>query len=171
MLPLRPWVFIVPLVGMALVAALPAVWAAQGRRDEEQAIAALGRVREAQERFRAEVGDYATDLSSLTAGCGGAAPAELAGLSGQLRDHGYALTLRAREGTPAAGQDCHGRPTGRDYYVAAAPVAGRTNGHRAYAALADGRIYVFFDQVAPRETEIAAGLSPALDTLDHFTIP
>jgi hypothetical protein len=167
----RAWVAIVPLAGLVVAISLPFVWSWQGQRDESTAIAVLTRVREVQETFRSVAGAYATDIETLQASCAGSSPDAMRAALGALRDAGYELTLRATQDIEASGTDCTGRPTAGDYYVAAAPIRSETYAQRAYAARADGRIYVFFDRVPPRESDIEAGLATPLDQLEEFRIP
>jgi hypothetical protein len=69
------------------------------------------------------------------------------------------------------GIDCHGRQLTSDYYVAAEP-ANEFTGLLAFAATSRGRVYVFFDGIAPAERDMdAGGLAVPLDTLDTFKIP
>jgi hypothetical protein len=59
-----------------------------------------------------------------------------------------------------------------DYYAAAAPRSVQTAGQQAFAMLAAGRIYVFFDGIAPLERDMTPdGLAVPLDALRTFKIP
>lgn len=166
---MRRWVVIVPVLGTLAIVAVPFLSAVQARRDEAAAVRALQRVHDAQERFRAATGAYATDLASLAAGCAGAPPAP--GLTPSSGAGPYRLMLRVADRHEPSGHDCHGRPLAPDYYVSASPVPGATTAQRAYAARRDGRIFLFYDQVPPQEAEISGGLATPLDQADAFRIP
>jgi hypothetical protein len=67
--------------------------------------------------------------------------------------------------------DCHGRPLSSDYYAALSPSDG-TVGQQAFAITGTGRIFVFFDGIAPVERDMTAdGLATPIEALDTFKIP
>lgn len=69
------------------------------------------------------------------------------------------------------GTDCHGRATSSDFYAAVAPRSA-LDGRQAMAMLSWGRIYVFFDGIAPLESDMGPrGLAVPLDRLESFKIP
>jgi hypothetical protein len=83
----------------------------------------------------------------------------------------YSLVLRRAANATATGADCHGRPTASDYYAAAEPPP-EFGGAHAYGMTSRGRVYVFFDGLAPRESDMARdGLAVPLDALETFRIP
>jgi hypothetical protein len=85
--------------------------------------------------------------------------------------HGYRFVLRAARTARDVGLDCHGRRTASDFYAAATP-ANEFAGREAMAMTSWGRIYVFFDGIAPLESDMAVGgLAVPLDTLEAFKIP
>jgi hypothetical protein len=58
-----------------------------------------------------------------------------------------------------------------DYYSAAQPIT-PLDGRQAFAMTARARIYVFFDGIAPRESDMRpGGLAVPLDTVERFKIP
>lgn len=142
-------------------------------RDAEKAAAAtMAAVIEAERAFRRAGGrgGYATDLQSLTTPCPGE---QTSALSGDLpvAKYDYRVIVRAAARALTNGTDCHGRPTATDFYTATAP-AHAWAGRQAMAATAWGRIYVFFDGLAPAERDMeTGGLAVPLDTLDTFKIP
>jgi hypothetical protein len=89
-----------------------------------------------------------------------------------LERRGYATQLRAAEGATTLAVDCHGRAMVSNYYISAVPRSVDSPGQRAFAATAAGRIFVFFDGVAPLESDMApTGLATPLETLSTFKIP
>lgn len=168
-------VWIVPLVGAVIVAALPLVRYVQKRTAESGAADFLRRVQVAQHAFRASqpAAGYAASFESLTAPCPGGRPGMLRGDAiSSLEQLGYAAQLRAAEGATPLALDCHGRPTVSDYYAAASPRSVASAGQQAFAATAAGRIFVFFDGIPPLERDMApSGLATPLDALGTFKIP
>ena len=168
---MRAWPILVSLIGICLAAGLPVLRYAQKERDEAVAIRVLRQIQQAQERFGTAVGGYATTAESLTAGCPGVDAALPAEALGDLDAAGYALQLRAAAGGTIVGQDCHGRATATDYYLAAAPRTARETADKAFAGSADGQLFFFVDGVAPREADMAGGLAIPIDALESFKIP
>ncbi len=168
------WRVILPLVGIALAVAVPLARHAQKVRAEHTAAEFLAHVRAAQQRFREEhqSAGYASALASLTTACPGSGGAAMGQPTATLIDAGYHVRLRPADGAVTVGDDCHGRPLASDYYVAAEPISAETPAQQAFAVTAAGRVFVFFDGIAPRERDMAAGgLATPLDRLDVFTIP
>src|SRR5687768_3521205 len=124
---MRQWIW--PVFGVIVGAALPFLWHIQTLQREHGAEQALHVVRAAQAAFRAAGGGggFATDLASLQTPCAGLPPLEPAAPASDAVA-GYVITLRIARGSTPAGVDCHGRPTSADYYAAAAPAPGRTDG-------------------------------------------
>lgn len=170
---MRQW--LVPLAGMLIVAGYPLVSHLQRVARETKAERRLTELRQAQEAFRAGDGGggYATALASLTTRCpaaSGTPTPAIPALGGPDTVNGYVMTVRAAASSRPVGVDCHGQPTSSDYYAAVAPVA--TDGRRAFAMTSDGRVYVFFDGVAPTETDMApGGTATPREALDTFKIP
>ena len=165
--------WLLPAVGTAAAIAFPLGWHIQTLRHESAAEELLRAVRRAQITFRsaASSGGYATNVASLLTTC--PAPA-LPGppLTALAAVSGYTVTLRPAFGSAIVGVDCHGRSTSSDYYVAVAPGPDPGYGRRAFAMTSDGRIFVFFDGVAPLEQDMeAGGLATPRDALDTFKIP
>ena len=160
----------IPL-GVIVVAVGAPLWRhVEKGRDERAAIEAVLRVREAQDRFQRRTGGYATELSSLTVGCDGVHELSEEALLG-LNRAGYALQLRASEAAAVIARDCRGRPLSDDYYVAAAPVDASRPGQQAFSARSQGDVFLFYDGIAPRESEMNSGLATPLAQRDTFKIP
>ncbi len=68
---MRVWSILVPLVGMCIAVAQPLARYASKQRDEAAAVRALRQIHEAQERFKAAVGSFATDAATLVTSCPG----------------------------------------------------------------------------------------------------
>jgi type II secretory pathway pseudopilin PulG len=167
------WHWICPLLGVMVAAAFPLGWHIQTLQREQRAEETLHALGTAQLAFRGAggAGGFATDLASLQAPCSGQPPIAAAAPSADTVT-GYVMTLRAGRDSTPAGVDCHGRPTSSDYYAAVAPRPGRTDGRRAFAMTSAGRVFVFFDGIAPTETDMAAGgLATPREVLDTFKIP
>jgi hypothetical protein len=167
------WQWLWPLLGVMVAAAFPLGWHIQMLLREQHAEETLRALHASQLSFRGAggAGGFATDLASLQTPCPGQ-PANAA--TAPLADAvtGYVMTLRAAGDSTPVGVDCHGRSTSSDYYAAVAPRPGRTDGRRAFAMTSAGRVFVFFDGIAPTETDMAAGgLATPLDALDTFKIP
>lgn len=156
---------------IALVGMLSAVSYAAGTRlrikwREEAAAEALTAVVDAQREFRVGGGrgGYATSLASLTTACPDTTAVMLSPQS--LAADGYDISIRVRGDQAEARTDCHGRPTASDFIATAEPIRVGVDGLRAMSASASGPIFVFFDGVAPREADMAAGgLAMPLDDL------
>ncbi len=160
----------IPL-GVIVVAVAAPLWRhVEKGRGEQAAIDAVLKVREAQDRFQRRTGGYATELSSLTRGCNGVQELSEEVLLGLSRA-GYGLRLRASEGAAIAAQDCLGHPLSDDYYVAAAPVDASRPGQQAFSARSRGELFLFYDGIAPRESEIDSGLATPLAKRETFKIP
>jgi len=170
------WTAAVGLAGILAGVAIPVIEYERRRRAEEAAAAVLAAVARAQTAFRASgsVTGYASDLHSLLTPCRGASRAALAAQIGthDIRTLRYSFVVRPAVGSRVIGADCHGRATVSDYYAAAAPRINGVDGRRAFAMRSAARVFVFFDGVAPRETDMGPlGLAVALNTLDRFKIP
>jgi type II secretory pathway pseudopilin PulG len=158
-------------LGATGVVLVPVLTYARMDRAEHAASERLIAIREAQRAFRRAggAGGYATDLVSLATPCPGEAVRALPADSHTRGD--YTVVLRAARQARDVGLDCHGRRTVSDFYAAAAP-ANAFAGRQAMAMTSWGRIYVFFDGIAPLESDMAAGgLAVPLDTLHDFKIP
>jgi hypothetical protein len=162
-------------VGAVAVAALPLIRYVRKTTAEAAAADFLQRVHLAQQTFRSaqSVTGYAASLDSLTLPCHGAARSMLMADEIKSLEHsGYAAQLRAAEGATTMAIDCHGRAMVSDYYVAAAPRSVDSPGQQAFAATAAGRIFVFFDGIAPLESDMGpTGLATPLEALSTFKIP
>ena len=170
------WVAVVGLAGIFAGVAIPVIEHAHRRRAEQAAAVVLAEVARAQTAFRSAGGHggYASDLESLLTPCSGAAQATLSERLGahDVRNLRYAFAVRAAEGSRVVATDCHGRSAVSDYYAAAAPRVNGGDGQRAFAMRSGGAVYVFFDGIPPRETDMGPfGLAVALNTLDRFKIP
>ena len=165
----------VPLVGAVVVAALPLIRHVRKTTAEAAAADFLRHVQVAQQSFRStQAGSgYASNLDSLSRPCPGGVQTMLMGDEiRSLEQRGYAAQLRAAEGATSSAVDCHGRAIVSDYYVAAAPRSIDSSGQQAFAATAAGRIFVFFDGIAPLESDMSpVGLATPLDALSTFKIP
>ena len=158
------------VLGMTIAVSIPVRFYARRLAAEEAAAAALVKIADAQRAVRAAAGrtGYATDLISLTTPCPGEvqAPLQAADIPSE-----YKLVLRPAEQATSRGRDCHDRPLASDYYVSARPV-GELAGAKAFAMTSRGRVYVFFDGIPPRESDMArGGLAVPFDTLETFRIP
>jgi hypothetical protein len=162
---------LVPLVGILTAAGVPLARYALMERHERTAVAVLQRVQAAQAQFHRRAGGYASDAASLTTACPGETPVLPAESVQALGAAGYTLTVRPAQGAAAVGMDCHGRAVVADYYVAAAPTSSRVAAREAFAGRGDGRLYVFFDGLAPREADLGTGLATPLDARDALRIP
>jgi type II secretory pathway pseudopilin PulG len=162
---------VVPMVGILMAVALPLTRYVQKRRAEESAIQVLQQVREAQQAFRRQWGGYASDVDSLVAVCGSGRVLDPEVFE-RLRIRGYGVSLRARFGAARlAERDCRGREMAADYYVAIQPTTAGQAGQQAFASGATGDIYIFYDGIAPSETDIANGLATPLSQRSSFRIP
>lgn len=166
-------VHLLPVIGILVVGAIPFVRYAQKQAAEATAAGVLGVIHQAQERFHAAAGGYATDLASLTTACPGQHAATLTpAVVEEARGAAYEIALRASQAASARGTDCHGRPVTSDFYAAVRPASAGSAGQRAFAVTASGRIFLFYDGVPPREEDMAAGgLATPLEAADTFTIP
>jgi type II secretory pathway pseudopilin PulG len=156
---------------LAIVAAIavPVTAFTRMKRAEDAAEAAMSAIAQAQRTFRANGGrgGYATSVASLTDSC---ADGTLAPLR-ELRTGRYTVTMRAARGARTVGVDCHGRPAVSDYYAAAAP-SDAWAGRLAFALTARGRVYAFFDGIAPLENDMGGrDLAVPLDLKPPFRIP
>lgn len=162
-------------MGAVAVAALPLIRYVQKTTAEAAAAGFLQRVHLAQQTFRSDQSGtgYAASLDSLTLPCPGAARSMLTGDEiRSLERRGYAAHLRAAEGATTLAVDCHGRAMVSNYYISAVPRSVDSPGQQAFAATAAGRIFVFFDGVAPLESDMGStGLATPLETLSTFKIP
>jgi hypothetical protein len=159
------------LVGTVVAAAVPLIRYAGMERDERTAIRVLQRVHAAQVEFQRRTGGFAIDPASLTTACPGAQAVLPSESLAELADADYSFELRAPAGAIVNGRDCQGREIASDYYVAAAPRSAAAAGRQAFAGRSDGRLHLFYDGIAPRETDIAAGLATPLELRETFKIP
>jgi type II secretory pathway pseudopilin PulG len=170
------WAAAVGLAGILAGVAIPVIEHERRRRAEDAAAAVLAEVARAQTAFRSAGGHggYASDLESLLTPCSGAAQATLSERIGthDLRKLRYAFTVRPAAGSRIVATDCQGRASVSDYYAAATPRIDGVDGQRAFAMRSAGAVYVFFDGIPPRETDMGPfGLAVAFNTLDRFKIP
>jgi hypothetical protein len=158
-----------PLVITALGVMWPLSYYARMRTNHETAIGVLHHVRALQRQLNAEARGYATDLATLIE-C--QPDVRLAGLLERLAGAGYVLRLRAIDGDAVTVESgaCRGRLSS-DYYVSAAPRDPPVAAQQAFAARADGDVFVFFDGIAPREIDMAQRLATPLSARDTFVIP
>jgi hypothetical protein len=167
----REWIMVFPVVGTMVTASVPVTQHVTRQRHEQAAVDIMRQVHAAQLAFRQRWGGYATDVASLTTPCPSSAPVLSAAQVSYLEERGYALELRAAQGARDAGRDCRGRAVVDDYYLAAAPSSAYEVAQKAFGGRADGRLFVFFDGIAPRETDMSAGLATPLDAVEAFKIP
>jgi hypothetical protein len=166
------WVSVViPIVGIVVACGVPLVRYALAERYERTAIDVLQRVQQAQAAFRDRSGGYASDVASLTTPCTRGDVSLSPDVLSTLSAAGYALALRPAAGTGVVGQDCHGRDLVQDYYITAAPISVVVAARQAFAGRRDGRLYLFFDGVPPREEDMASGLATPLELRESFRIP
>lgn len=172
--------WLIPLAGTLIVAAFPLVSHLRLVAREARAEQRLSELWGAQEGFRGAGGGggFATAMASLTTPC----PPAVSGIAGPGTSGpgppgpgsdgvtGYVMTLRAARDSQPMALDCHGRPTSSDYYAAATP--GPSAGRRAFAMTSNGRVFLFFDGIAPTEADMApGGLATPRETLDTLKIP
>lgn len=162
---------VVPVAGIVIAASEPLVRYAVRDRQERRAVDVLQRVSESQRAFHVRTGAYATALSSLTRACDAATPVLSGTVLDELAAAGYSVELRAARNATPGPTDCHGSPTATDYYVAAAPVSAATAARQAFAGRSDGRLFLFYDGIPPREPEILGGLPTPLAERESFRIP
>jgi hypothetical protein len=160
---------LIPFAIVVLAVGVPLQRSVQQGRDERAALEAVASVREAQDRFHRLSGGFATELTSLTTGCGGT-PELSTQVLANLDRAGYTLQLRAAGSAIVVGRDCHGR-LADDYYVAAAPRDASGARRQAFAARARGDMFLFYDGVAPREPEMSNGLATPAAQRGTFKIP
>jgi hypothetical protein len=169
------WSRAVPILGIVVVAALPLVNYARREQAEAAAAGFLQKLRTGQEAFRTRGGiGYASELSSLTFPCPGqtSSPLNPDDLS-LVAAAGYEVALWPAASAETQGVDCHGRSTVSDYYAFAQPRSPETPARQAFATTASaGRIFVFFDGIAPLESDMGpGGLATPLDAVESFKIP
>jgi hypothetical protein len=158
------------MAGIAGTISVPVHMYVQMDAAERAAATLLERIADAQRDFRDrnDRRGYATALASLTTPCPGD---ERSALELHEPVSPYEVTLRAADRAVSRGTDCHGRPVASDFYAAAWPTSA-VAGRQAFAVTARGRIYVFFDGIAPRESDFAfGGLAVPLDAIETFKIP
>ena len=164
-------VIAIPVLGIFAAVAVPVTRYALKQRHEQTALDVVEDVRAAQERFRRGTGGYASDVASLVTQCPGQDAVLAAGRLDDLRGAGYALTLSAESVEPQMSRDCHGRAVVPGYFLTAVPVAAEEAAQQAFAARASGDVVVFYDGVAPRPADIAAGLATPAAERNTFKIP
>lgn len=171
----RALIWAIPLAGAAIVAALPVVRYIQKESAESAASDFLRRVHDAQQSFRSSQSGagYAASFASLTTPCpGGGRAVFMADEIGALQGRGYDAQLRAARGATPVALDCHGHQTVSDYYAAAAPRSVEVAGQQAFGVTGAGRIFVFFDGIAPLESDMEpSGLATPLEAVSTFKIP
>lgn len=168
------WRVALPIIGAAVMAALPLWRYADRQRAESAAQSLVRQVQTAQDAFRngGGRGAYATRLESLVEPCPGTSTALVS--ADRLQDvmSDYEAHLRAARGVELTGTDCHGRPVASSYYLALQPRAAETPAQQAFAVVTGGPLFVFFDGIAPQEADMAAGgLATRADALQTFKIP
>jgi hypothetical protein len=169
------WARAIPILGVAIATAWPLVNYVRREQAEASAVEFLEKLRAAQEAFRAAGGGgYASELVSLMSPCAEqtAPPLRPEDVSG-VAAAGYEVTIRPAAVSESSGVDCHGRPTASDYYAAVQPRSPEILAQHAFGTTASaGRIFVFFDGVAPLEPDMGpGGLATPLDDVDSFKIP
>jgi hypothetical protein len=142
------------------------------RQAEAGAAETLAAIADAQRVFQKTGGrsGFATDLESLTHPCPGDTSAALSNAP-DIAAGDYRLVLRPARRAAMVGTDCHDRATADDFYAAVRP-AHAWAGRHAMAVTSIGRIYVFFDGIAPLEGDMEfRGLAIPLDAVGTFRIP
>ena len=167
----RDWIMVFPVIGTIVTASVPVTQHVTRQRHEQIAVDVIQQVHQAQLAFHTRWGGYAADIASLTTPCPSSAPVLAGHQLSFLEESGYSLQLRAAHGAGASGRDCFGAALVDDYYVGAAPSSVAEAAQKAFGGRADGRVYVFFDGIAPRESDMSAGLATPLDTVEAFKIP
>jgi hypothetical protein len=172
---MRRWSWCLPLIGILGVGALPFV--RYCHKTQAQAVAAdfLKRVHEKQLVVQSEVREkgFMVTLSSLVTVC----PQTISSVLTSehvisVEAAGYEVGVRPAEGSTPGPPDCHGRPTASDYYAWARPRSVESPGQQAFAMTATGKIYVFFDGIAPLERDMTAtGLATPVESVRAFKIP
>lgn len=169
------WIRVAPLVAAVLAAALPLARHVQRAKAEAAGVAFLERLAAAQQAFRDGPGHggYATDVDTLTKGCGASSALLPAADMDRAREAGFAIVLRAAEEATALPPDCRGKATASNYYAAAQASGPDAPPQQAFALTgSSGRIYLFFDGIAPLERDMApGGLATPLEALGTFRIP
>ena len=168
------WLRYAPLILALGIAAIPVAQHVEARRAEAWGEAFLVRLLNAQREFQRRSGaGFAATLEALTAACPGASATLDAGEVDRVSNHGFHIVLRPADGSRTAAADCNGRPTTIDFYVALEPASADSAPRRAYASTGSGgRIFVFFDGLAPAERDMApGGLATPLEVLGTFRIP
>jgi len=169
------WIRVVPLVAAVFVAALPLARHVQRAQAEAAGVTFLERLAAAQQAFRTGPGHggYATDVDTLTTGCGAASGLLPAAEVARARAAGFAIVLRAAEPATTLPPDCRGKATASDYYAAAQASGPDAPPQQAFALTgSSGRIYLFFDSIAPLERDMApGGLATPLEGRGTFRIP
>jgi len=162
-------VLAVGLTGIVFAVAVPVRSYEHARSAERAAEETLLAIGNAQIAFRVHngAGGYAADLASLATACPGST--EPSAFS-NVHPSDYSFLIRPALRSKPVGRDCHGRETVSDYYAAAEPKPGSTP-RQALALTSRGRVYVFFDGVAPTESDMElGGLAVPFDQLDTFRV-
>ena len=167
----KNWAVVVPAVGVVIAVSAPLVRYAARERNERTAIMLVTQVHRAQLALRSQAGGFATDVNSLLMPCPGNAALLGSAAIEELARSDYRLELRAAAGARVDMVDCNGRPLATDYFVTATPVAPTSAGRQAVAGRSDGRVYLFYDGLAPREIDIDRGLATPVAARDTFKIP
>ena len=162
---------LLPIAGLVVATSVPIARYEWRDQRERVAIDVVRQAVEAQRRFRERTGAYATSPASLTTLCGDVPAWLSADIQHRLHEAGYYLELRAAEGAHRAGPDCHGLPLADDYYVSVAPLASDGVPRQAFASRGDGHIYLFYDGIAPLESDMAGGLATRVEDRERFVIP
>jgi hypothetical protein len=169
------WTRIVPLIATLAVVAIPLGEHARTVRAEAAGLAFLQQLAAAQQAFRKGRGGFAATLDSLTRPCpgdGATVPLGPASVRAVI-DRGFDVVLRPSEGATPSPADCLGLATTTGFYAAVQPSSIEAPPHQAYATTGvSGRIFVFFDGIAPLERDMAAGgLATPVEALAAFKIP
>jgi hypothetical protein len=154
---------------MLVAAAWPLSYYARMRTNHQIAIDVLVELRARQQQLHRTAGGYAIDLATLLQ-C--QRDDGLAALLERLAGAGYVVTLRAaaHESRHVESRACGGR-VAADYYVSVAPRDASVAAQHAFAARADGEVFMFFDGIPPGETDMSQGLAVPLSARDAFVIP
>ena len=165
------WTWVLPALGVVVVGAVPFVRYAQKGRSEAAIVDVLRALHAAQAEFRQSGNGtgYAITIESLRS-CTDQRTVSL-GMDARAVPE-YEVKVRAAEGATPLPPDCHGRPTTSDYYASAVPTSVAAAGKQAFAMTATGRIFVFFDGIAPLERDMApSGLATPLESVPTLKIP
>jgi hypothetical protein len=165
--------WVIPLIGILVVASFPLLRYAERSSAEASAVQFLQQLTAAQQAFHQTYGGYAAEAISLALPCRGQTAAILSSEPlNTLGWIGYDWGLRPARGARVEGTDCHGRGVVSDYYASVKPTTPASAGRRAYAVTSTGRIFLFYDGIAPIEEDMRpGGLATRLEADATFKIP